>query len=98
MCILQLFPALDMDSYLVYQTNRTLTKLLNRTYGLDQYFFCERCKIFYLTEHGDASDDSLSNPCDNSSNSMCSTVEMMKAVIYPGNIDKEGMKSELEAC
>ena len=41
--------------------------------------------------------NSLSNPCDNSSKSMCSTVEMMKAVIYPGNIDKDGMRSELEA-
>ena len=86
-----------MNNYLVYQTNRSLTNLLNRTYSLDQYFFCERCKTFYLTEHGDTSyNNSLSNPCDNSSNAMCSTVEMMKAVIYPGNIEKDGMRSELE--
>lgn len=83
---------LDMDTHLVYQTNHSLTNLLNRTYNLDQYFYCERCKMFYLTEHGDMSDnDSLSNPCDNSSNLMCSSIDMMKAVIYPGDIVEEKM-------
>ena len=51
----------------------------------DQYFFCERSyKPFYLTEHGDES--------DNDSLLILVTiiqcmVEMKKAVIYPGNME-----------
>ena len=49
--------------------------------------------MFYLTEHRDMSDnDSLSNPCDNSSSLMCSSIYMVTAVIYP---EKEKMSSEL---
>ena len=88
------FPFLvDIDLYHIYQTSHNSSNLLNRTYTLNQYFYCERCKTFYLTELGENSDsDSLSEPCHNMTG--CSTIEMMKAVTYPGDVEREGLKSK----
>ena len=86
---------MDVYNHQVYQTDGNNTDLLNRTYSLQQYFYCKRCKTFYLTETSeDSYDDGLSIPCNTSS--MCSSVQMVEAVIYPGNIEADGMKSEYE--
>ena len=77
-------------TYTEYSTSST--NLLNRTYNLDQYFYCERCKTFYLTEN-DGENNTDIEPCENNT-SVCSNVDMTKAVIYPGDIEKAGIKSE----
>ena len=41
----------------------------------------------------DDKDNSQSEPCQVNT-SRCSNIEMMKAVIYPGDITKQGMNSE----
>ena len=76
--------------YTVYSTSGG--NLLNRTYNLNQYFYCERCKMFYLTEN-DSENNTEVEPCENNT-SVCSYVDMTKAVIYPGNIEKQGINSK----
>ena len=75
----------------VYSTSGD--NLLNRTYNLNQYFYCERCKTFYLREN-DGEENTEIEPCDNNT-SQCSSIDMTKAVIYPGNVEEQGIKSEL---
>ena len=48
--------------------------------------------MFYLTEN-DGENNTEVEPCENNT-SVCSYVDMTKAVIYPGNVEKQGMKSE----
>ena len=76
------------------------TDLFNRTFTRKDYFYCERCKKFNFN-HSDETQDSnsaFSHPCfsSNHSNSktLCSNVEMAKAVIYPGNIFADKPNSE----
>jgi hypothetical protein len=48
--------------------------------------------MFYLTEN-EGKNNTKVEPCENNT-SVCSYVDMRKAVIYPGNVEKQGIKSE----
>ncbi len=83
-----------------YVTNITKTKLFSREFTRKDFFYCEKCKTFAFTN---CSEDTLGNcvdPCSknekNNNETECnSTLEMMQAVIYPGDIQGQLANSEL---
>ena len=76
------------------------TKLFNRTFTKNDYFYCERCRT-YNFNHSDDTQDSTSafpHPClshNNGSSETCSHVDMAEAVIYLGDISADKPNSEL---
>ncbi len=72
--------------------------LFARDFNRNEFFYCEKCKTFSFAN---CSKDSVAmgtcvEPCsrDDKNVSKCSTLDMMRSVIYPGDIVKNSASSK----
>ncbi len=73
------------------------TNLFSRDFTRKDFFYCEKCKSFAFVNCSEDTDNCV-DPCpmDSENKTQCnSTLEMMRTVIYPGDIQEQSANSEL---
>ncbi len=73
------------------------TNLFSRDFTRKDFFYCEKCKSFAFVNCSEDTNNCV-DPCpmDSKNKTQCnSTLEMMRTVIYPGDIQEQSANSEL---
>ena len=73
--------------------------LFNRTFRNNEYFYCERCKMYNFYHINQSICDDCVKPCVNNSKNetVCSNVHMTKSVIYIKD-PSDGKSKDIAFC